>query len=309
MAKFLNTQGLSEWIPRMIKEAEREVVILAPYIQTSELLYKALKNADDRGVEVLVVYREEKLNDFEKEKLLSIKNLNLFHHPNLHAKCYMNEKHIIVASMNMYEYSEKNNREMGILIIREDYGTVQRSLNYSFGNDEILEHELLLEDVIQEIKEIVNGSYLERPSRETTEEGFEFEILKTSQELIEDMCFRLSETFVHKRFVMKEINGDYFPFCKNFIDHLDLIVDYKRFIFKFNYPESRLREIHSRFIPNYDEFIIPNFKLYWNRFDDPIYLYTDKKSRSWNDSKSIHDNHELIKHGFEELRVFLRQFI
>ena len=36
--------------------------------------------------------------------------------PNLHAKCYFNEDRMIITSMNMYEFSEKHNREMGVLL-------------------------------------------------------------------------------------------------------------------------------------------------------------------------------------------------
>jgi len=37
---------------------------------------------------------------------------------NLHAKCYMNEEMCIVTSLNLYEFSQVNNNEMGILIRR-----------------------------------------------------------------------------------------------------------------------------------------------------------------------------------------------
>ena len=39
---------------------------------------------------------------------------------NLHAKCYINEESMVITSMNMYEYSENNNWEMGILIRKQD---------------------------------------------------------------------------------------------------------------------------------------------------------------------------------------------
>nr|WP_246254484.1 hypothetical protein [Comamonas jiangduensis] len=39
---------------------------------------------------------------------------------NLHAKCYLNESDAIVTSLNLYEFSQINNNEMGILIRRED---------------------------------------------------------------------------------------------------------------------------------------------------------------------------------------------
>jgi phosphatidylserine/phosphatidylglycerophosphate/cardiolipin synthase-like enzyme len=39
---------------------------------------------------------------------------------NLHAKCYMNEEMCIITSLNLYEFSQVNNNEMGILIQRSD---------------------------------------------------------------------------------------------------------------------------------------------------------------------------------------------
>ena len=35
---------------------------------------------------------------------------------NLHAKCYLNEKEALLTSMNLYEYSQEHNDEMGILV-------------------------------------------------------------------------------------------------------------------------------------------------------------------------------------------------
>ena len=37
---------------------------------------------------------------------------------NLHAKCYLNENEAIVTSMNLYEFSQLNNYEMGIRITK-----------------------------------------------------------------------------------------------------------------------------------------------------------------------------------------------
>lgn len=39
---------------------------------------------------------------------------------NLHAKCYMNEELCIITSLNLYEFSQVNNNEMGILIQRSE---------------------------------------------------------------------------------------------------------------------------------------------------------------------------------------------
>src|SRR5690606_15342669 len=39
---------------------------------------------------------------------------------NLHAKCYLSEELCIVTSLNLYEFSQVNNNEMGVLIRRAD---------------------------------------------------------------------------------------------------------------------------------------------------------------------------------------------
>ena len=45
---------------------------------------------------------------------------------NLHAKCYMNENMCIVTSLNLYEFSQVNNNEMGILIQRSEDGQLHK---------------------------------------------------------------------------------------------------------------------------------------------------------------------------------------
>ncbi len=53
---------------------------------------------------------------------MELKHLQLLSCDNLHAKCYMSEKACVITSMNMYDFSEHNNREMGILLeIPGDY--------------------------------------------------------------------------------------------------------------------------------------------------------------------------------------------
>ena len=65
----------------------------------------------------------------------------LYYYHNLHAKCYFNDSEMVITSMNMYEFSEKNNREMGIYI------------NKSNDNSTFL-------DAFQETKSIIDNSEL-----------------------------------------------------------------------------------------------------------------------------------------------------
>ena len=87
-------------------------------MQLSDRIYQCLVAANKRGVETVIIYRENKMKPRERAMLDVIDNLNLMHHPNIHAKCFYNEDYLLIGSMNLYEYSEKNNREMAILFER-----------------------------------------------------------------------------------------------------------------------------------------------------------------------------------------------
>ena len=45
---------------------------------------------------------------------------------NLHAKCYLNENRCIITSLNLYEFSQINNNEMGILLSKDEDSDVYR---------------------------------------------------------------------------------------------------------------------------------------------------------------------------------------
>lgn len=68
------------------------------------------------------MYGKSDLHPNEQKQLDALTNIELFFLQNLHAKCYLNENVLVVSSMNLYEFSEKNNREMGIVLTRQDDG-------------------------------------------------------------------------------------------------------------------------------------------------------------------------------------------
>lgn len=45
---------------------------------------------------------------------------------NLHAKCYLNEESCIITSLNLYEFSQINNNEMGVFLSRQADAEVYR---------------------------------------------------------------------------------------------------------------------------------------------------------------------------------------
>lgn len=119
MAKFLTTSGTSHHIENIILGAKKELFLVSPYLQISKTFFERLRDASNRGVSITIIYGKNNLQEFQLRSLQEIKNIQLYFFENLHAKCYFNEANMVITSMNMYEFSEKNNREMGILIQRK----------------------------------------------------------------------------------------------------------------------------------------------------------------------------------------------
>lgn len=119
MAEFLTTTGISHHLENIIREANKKLFIVSPYLKLSRTFLERLHDASDKGVIIKIIFGKDKLNPNEMELLTSVKNIDLFFSQNLHAKCYFNETKMLITSMNLYEFSEKNNREMGILITRQ----------------------------------------------------------------------------------------------------------------------------------------------------------------------------------------------
>jgi len=116
MAEFLTTNGTSFHIENIIIEAKSKLVLVSPYLQLSKTLYERLKDATNKKVIITIIYGKDDLKPNERNSLAVLENIELFYFENLHAKCYFNESKMVITSMNMYEFSEKNNREMGVLI-------------------------------------------------------------------------------------------------------------------------------------------------------------------------------------------------
>jgi len=130
MAEFLTTNGTSYHIENIIIDAKSKLMLVSPYLQISKTLYERLKDASDRSVAIKIIYGKDELKPNEKNSLSELKNLELFYFENLHAKCYFNETQMVITSMNMYQFSEKTNREMGVLIHRtSDKDLFEKAVN------------------------------------------------------------------------------------------------------------------------------------------------------------------------------------
>jgi len=119
MAKFLNTTGVSYHLEELIKDTKDKLILISPYLQFTDRIKEHLSNLNIQKRDIRIVYRENKLQMDENNWLESQIGIRTSICKNLHAKCYLNEKEAIITSMNLYEFSQMNNNEMGIYISKE----------------------------------------------------------------------------------------------------------------------------------------------------------------------------------------------
>ncbi len=116
MAKFLNTTGVSYHLEELIKGTKDRLILISPYLQFTDRIKEHLSNLNIQKRDIRIVYRENKLQLEENNWLESQIGIRTSLCKNLHAKCYINENEAIITSMNLYEFSQQNNNEMGIYI-------------------------------------------------------------------------------------------------------------------------------------------------------------------------------------------------
>lgn len=120
MAKFLNTSGTTYHLEELIKNASDRLIIISPYLKLNERVKELLEDKNRLKIDIRIVYGK---NDLHPEEINWLKNLTFIRTSfckNLHAKCYLNENECIITSLNLYEFSQVNNNEMGVLIFRDE---------------------------------------------------------------------------------------------------------------------------------------------------------------------------------------------
>ncbi len=119
MAEFLDTTGVSYRLQQLLKGTTEKLILISPYLKINERLKQSLQDLDRFKIDIRLVFRDNELNPVEQSWLRSLPTIRTSYCQNLHAKCYLNEKEAIITSMNLYEFSQVNNQEMGIYVSRE----------------------------------------------------------------------------------------------------------------------------------------------------------------------------------------------
>jgi hypothetical protein len=117
MVQYLNTQAAYAEIENIVNRAENKLVMMAPYIQINRtLLQKIFHASEHRNIDVSIICHTGDIKPEEMAAINRINRLELFDLPNLHANCIYNEKALIMTSLNLFDYSQINNRDMGALL-------------------------------------------------------------------------------------------------------------------------------------------------------------------------------------------------
>ena len=130
MAQILTTKEQAAAIERVIRKAENEIYLISYSIKIEDAYIKRIKHAAERNVKIKVIYGESLKKETEKA-LKEIPNIEIRQLTGLHAKVFANTLECIIGSMNLYDYSEHNNTELGCLLtIKDDKDAFEDALSH-----------------------------------------------------------------------------------------------------------------------------------------------------------------------------------
>ncbi len=139
MAKFLNTSATNYFLEELIKGASDRLILISPFLKLNDRVKELLEDKNRLKIDVRIVYGKNELQPEEINWLKELSFVRTSFCKNLHAKCYLNEESCIITSLNLYEFSQVNNNEMGVALnrgedaelYREAYDEAQRIIRIS----------------------------------------------------------------------------------------------------------------------------------------------------------------------------------
>lgn len=139
MAKFLNTSATNYYLEELIKATRERLIVISPFLKFNDRIRELLEDKDRMKIDVRIVYGKSELAPQEINWLRSLAFVRTSFCQHLHAKCYLNERSAIITSMNLYDFSQVNNNEMGVFVdrdqepdlYRETYDEAQRLIRVS----------------------------------------------------------------------------------------------------------------------------------------------------------------------------------
>ena len=142
MATFLQDSKLNSEIENIFETAEINLALISPFIKLHGRLKDILKDKKSQDkVQIIIVFGKNEENiaksfsNDEFEFLKEFPNLQIRYEPRLHARYYANESAAILSSMNLYDYSQNNNIEFGILTKTSMFGNIASNFTENLDID------------------------------------------------------------------------------------------------------------------------------------------------------------------------------
>ncbi len=126
MAKFLNTSATNYFLEELIKSASERLILISPYLKLNDRIKELLEDKNRLKIDVRIIYGKNELQNDEITWLSKLSYIRTSFCKNLHAKCYINEENCIITSLNLYEFSQVNNNEMGVVVSRSEDSELYR---------------------------------------------------------------------------------------------------------------------------------------------------------------------------------------
>jgi phosphatidylserine/phosphatidylglycerophosphate/cardiolipin synthase-like enzyme len=125
MARFINTRKAVSEIEDLIKNAGDKLILISPYLKLSKDFKELLTYRNSKDKITTVIFGKQELNPDQMKSLQDLRFVILKYNEDLHAKCYVNDDKMVITSLNLYEFSMANNKEMGVLIDKNDPADTQ----------------------------------------------------------------------------------------------------------------------------------------------------------------------------------------
>jgi len=116
---FLDDEVLPQ-ILQIVRDASQLVTFVTPCVRLWGHLQSAMDEAMNRGVAMTFVVRAGERNNSDDLEWLREHGVKVCEVAHLHAKVYLNEKVVLVSSMNITEKSTTNSLEFAMIVRSED---------------------------------------------------------------------------------------------------------------------------------------------------------------------------------------------
>lgn len=166
MATFLTGNDLNAKLEDLFEYADEYIILISPYIKLHDRYASVLKaKKDNPNLKIIVVFGKNE-DDFSKSMkqedfnfFKDFPNIEIRYEKRLHAKYYANESSAILTSMNLYNFSQDNNIEAGVL-------TNRKGILGSITSQDTLENEAA--GYFQRVIEQSDILFLKEPKFEST---------------------------------------------------------------------------------------------------------------------------------------------